>query len=159
MKDKHIIEILDNAALNGLSAEQLEVVRNHAQRCESCASAYQAASVSSVLIRERVQVVVEPSPFFQTKVLAALREQQAIENVPVLARLWKSAGALVASMAVTTAALAGLSLMVPPSVAPASGQTASAYSAESVIFDQGGDDQMSYEQVLSTIYADNDEAK
>jgi hypothetical protein len=123
----------------------------------SCASAYRAFSVSSALIKERAQVVIEPAPFFQTKVLAALRERQALENVPVFSRLWKSAGALVASMAVTTAALAGLSFMVPPAVAPAE-QTASAYSAESVLLDQGGEDQMSYEQVLSTIYAD-DEAK
>jgi hypothetical protein len=158
MKDEHIIEILDGAPLSSLSIEQLELVRSHSQSCLSCASAYRAASVSSAVLRERVQTVIEPTPFFQTKVLAALRERQALENVPVFARLWKSAGALVASMAVTTAALAGMSLMVPPAVAPGAEQTASAYSAESVLLDQGGDDQMSYEQVLSTIYAD-DEAK
>jgi hypothetical protein len=159
MKDEHIIEILDGAPLSSLSIEQLELVRSHSQSCLSCASAYRAASVSSAVIRERVQTVIEPTSFFQTNVLAALRERQALENVPVFARLWKSAGALVASMAVTTAALAGLSLMVPPAVvAPGAEQTASAYSAESVLLDQGGDDQMSYEQVLSTIYAD-DEAK
>ena len=143
--------------MSRLSVEQLEVVRSHSRNCVSCASAYRAFSVSSALIKERAQVVIEPAPFFQTKVLAALRERQALENVPVFSRLWKSAGALVASMAVTTAALAGLSFMVPPAVAPAE-QTASAYSAESVLLDQGGEDQMSYEQVLSTIYAD-DEAK
>jgi hypothetical protein len=157
MKDEHIIKILDGAPLSRLSVEQLELVRSHSRNCVSCASAYRAFSLSSAMIKERAQVVIEPTPFFQTKVMAALRERQALENVPVFSRLWKSAGALVASMAVTTAALAGLSFMVPPAVAPAE-QTASAYSAESVLLDQGGEDQMSYEQVLSTIYAD-DEAK
>jgi hypothetical protein len=159
MKDEHIIEILDSAPLSRLSLAQLEVVRSHSKSCSSCATALHAASVSSAVIKERAQVVVEPSPFFQTKVLAALRERQAAESVPVLLRLWKSAGALAASMAVTTAALAGLSFMVPPAVTPTSDQTASAYSVESVMLDQDGDDQMSYEQVLSTIYADEEETK
>jgi len=158
MRDEHIIEILDSAPLNKLSLAQLEVVRSHSKGCSSCASAYRAASVSSSVIKERAQVVVEPSPFFQTKVLAALRERQATESLPVLSRLWKSAGALAASMAVTSAALAGLSFMVPTAVTLPSDQTASAYSVESVMLDQDGDDQMSYEQVLSTIYLD-DEAK
>ena len=159
MNDKHIIEILDSAPRNSLSREQLEIVRTHSLECSECQRAYLAASLSSVLIKERSQTTVEPSPFFQTKVLAALRARQAAENVPVFGRLWKSAGVLVSSMAVTTAALAALSILVPANTMPASEQTATAYSAESVIFDQGVDDQLSYEQVLSTIYADEEEAK
>ena len=38
-------------------------------------------------------------------------------------------------------------------------QALSAYSAESVILGQGSDEQLTYEQVLSTIYADEDEAR
>jgi hypothetical protein len=38
-------------------------------------------------------------------------------------------------------------------------QTASVYSEYSVIMDQDAEDQMSYEQVLSTIYEDEDEAR
>src|SRR3569832_2030486 len=47
----------------------------------------------------------------------------------------------------------------PSQTTPAIDQTASAYSEYSVIMDQGADDQMSYEQVLSTIYDDDDEAR
>lgn len=159
MKDEHIIEILDSASFVSLTEEQLVVVREHTQICVDCAETYRAVMISSVVIKERVQVTVEPSPFFQTKVLAALREQQAAENVPVLSRLWKSAGVLVSSMAVTTAALAALSFMVPSPVTPVSEQTATAYSAESVLLDQTNEEQMSYEQVLSTIYAEDNEAK
>ena len=115
--------------------------------------------VSAIVLQSRAQATIEPSPFFQTRVMAALREQQAVESVPAMWRLWRSAKALVSSMAVTTAALAVLSFMVPAPATPADDQTVSAYSAESVIMGQASDEQMSYEQVLSTIYAEEDEAR
>jgi hypothetical protein len=62
-------------------------------------------------------------------------------------------------MAVTTAALAVVSFMQPSQTTPATEQTASAYSEYAVIMDQDADDQMSYEQVLSTIYDDDDDAR
>ena len=159
MKVEHIIEILDSAPLKSLSAEQLKIVQIHVLDCTSCESAYEAARVSSLVIKERAQSTMEPSPFFQTKVMAAWRERQALENIPVLSRLWKSAGALVSSMAVATAALAALSFIVPAPISTSGDETATAYSAESVLLGQAADDQMSYDQVLSTIYVDGDEGK
>jgi hypothetical protein len=91
--------------------------------------------------------------------MAALREQQAVESVPAMLRLWRSAKALVSVMAVTTAALAVVSFIQPSPTTTVPEQTASAYSAYSVIMDQDADDQMSYEQVLSTIYEDDDDAR
>ena len=159
MKVEHIIDMLDSAPVKSLSADQLEIVQRHIRDCTSCESAYQAVTVSSRVIKERAETSVEPSPFFQTKVMAAWRERQAVENIPVLSRLWKSAGALVSSMAVTTAALAALSFIVPAPVSTSADETASAYSADSVLLGQASDDQMSYDQVLSTIYVDGDEGK
>jgi hypothetical protein len=158
MKEKHIIEVLDNGSISSLSEIELNEVRDHARECESCRGAYEAARVSMLVLRSRAASTIEPSPFFQTKVLAALREQQAVESVPAIVRLWTSARALVSSMAVTTAALAVLSFFVTAPATPPEQQTASVFSADSVIMDQGSDDQMSYEQVLSTIY-DEDEAR
>lgn len=156
MKDKHITEILDNTSIANLSEFELNEVRIHVKDCASCRDAYEAARLSAVIIKSRTQVTIEPSPFFQTRVMAALREQQAVDSVPAMFRLWKSARALVSSMAVTTAALAVVSFVLPgPAVAD--DQTVSAYSVESVIMDQGNDE-LSYEQVLSTIYDDEDEA-
>jgi len=91
--------------------------------------------------------------------MAAWREQQAVESVPAMLRLWRSARTLVSSMAVTTAALAVLSFVLPAQTTPLTDQTASMLSAESVILGQGSDDQVSYEQVLSTIYEDDDDAR
>ena len=121
-------------------------------------SAYEAAQLSEVILRSRAQVTFEPSPFFQTRVMAALREQNAVESVPAMLRLWKSARALVSSMAVTTAALAVLSFVLPAPITSVV-ETASVDSAESVILDQGNDDQMTYAQVLSAIYDEDDEAR
>ena len=157
MKDKHIIDVLDNTSIASLSESELSEVQAHAQECVSCREAYEAARLSATVLQSRAQVKIEPSPFFQTRVMAAWREQQAVESVPAMLRLWRSARALVSSMAVTTAALAALTFMLPAQTTPLTDQTASMLSAESVIM--GSDDQVSYEQVLSTIYEDDDEAR
>jgi hypothetical protein len=156
MKDKHITEVLDSTALAALSPSELDEIRAHARDCEPCDNAFAAAQLSALVIKERAQAVIEPSPFFQTRVMAAIREQQAAESVPAMWRLWNSARGLVSSMALTTAALAALSFMVAaPATAP-SDQTAAALSAESVIFGQDADD-LTYEQVMNTIYADDED--
>jgi hypothetical protein len=157
--DKHITEILDRASIAMLSESELNEIHVHALECLSCRDAYEAARLSAVVLKTRAETTIEPSPFFQTRVMAALREQQAVESVPAMLRLWRSAKALVSTMAVTTAALAVVSFMQPSQPATAPDQTASVYSAYSVIMDQNAEDQMSYEQVLSTIYEDEDDAR
>jgi hypothetical protein len=159
MNENHIIEILDNASIESLSEFELNQVRIHASACESCRGAYEAARLSALVLKSRAQTTIEPSPFFHTRVMAAVREQNTVESVPAMLRLWKSARALVSSMAVTTAALAVLSFVLPAPAIAVDDQAASVYSAEAVILDRGGDEQPTYEQVLSTIYADEDEAK
>jgi hypothetical protein len=156
MKDKHIIEVLDNTSIASLSENELSEIQAHVRECVSCREAYEAARLSAVILQSRAQATIEPSPFFQTRVMAAWREQQAVESVPAMWRLWNSAKALVSSMAVATAALAVLSFVSPAT--PAVDQTASALSAESVIMGQSSDE-MTYEQVLNTIYEDDDETR
>lgn len=159
MKDKHIIDVLDNTSIASLSESELSAVQAHARECESCRAAYEAARLSAAVLQSRAQATIEPSPFFQTRVMAAWREQQAVENVPAMLRLWRSARALVSTMAVTTAALAALTFVLPAQTTPLADQTASMMSAESVILGQGSDDQVTYDQVLSTIYEDDDDAR
>jgi hypothetical protein len=163
VKDRHIVDILESAPFANLTESEMRLIRTHVGGCVVCRRAYEAAQLSAQLIRERTGKAIEPSPFFHTRVMAAWREQQAIERVPVLWRLWKSAGALVSSLAVTTAALAAFSFLVPGSGTPTSQDSAvalSPYSAEAVVLDQNqSEDQITYEQVLSTIYADENEAR
>ena len=157
MKDKHITEVLDSESLASLSPSEVAEIRAHARDCKACGSALLAAEVSAVMIKERAQMSVEPSPFFQTRVMAAWREQQATESVPALLRLWRSSRALVSSMALATVALGALSFMISAPATTALDQTASTVSAESVILGQDGDDQLTYDQVLNAIYTDDED--
>ena len=156
MNNSHIIDILDSAPLANLSEAQLVTVRIHIESCASCARSYDAAALSSQVLHARVAEEIEPSPFFATTILAKIREQQA-ENIPVMLRLWRSASYLVSSMAITTAALAVLSFVVPDPAVGSIDSNTTAYSAEAVIL--GDEEELSYEQVLSTIYAEEEEAK
>ena len=158
MKDEHIVDVLDQGPLAVLSEAERERVLRHVAVCEPCLQAFEAAQLSAVLIRERVAQAVEPSPFFHTRVMAAWREQQAGNSAPVLQRLWKAAGVLVSSMAATTAALAVLSFFGPGS--PQETTSSNPYSAESVILaGNSNEDQLSYEEVLNAIYAEEEEAR
>src|SRR6266850_1588320 len=163
MKHKHIVDMLENAPLASLDEGQIKAIRVHVESCVTCARAYDAAQLSTLLIRERAAESIEPSPFFQTRVMAAVREQQAFNAAPAFGRLWRSAGALVSSMALTTAALAAFTVFGPGSTTQAPLDTTAAlnpYSAEAVVFDPASnDDQMSYGQVLGTIYAEPEEAR
>lgn len=160
MKQNHIIDILEKGPLADLTESEVRTISVHAESCSACRSAYEAARMSTLLIKERAAETMEPSPFFQTRVLAAWRERQASDNVPAFSRLWKSAGALVSSMALTTAALAALSFVAPGAGTATSQNTASdlsPYSAEAVVFNQDqSDDQMTDDQVLKAIYADDE---
>lgn len=163
MRDEHIIGIIENAPLSSLSEDELTNIRAHAEECAACRRAFEATQISTLLLRTRAAETIEPSPFFQTRVLAALRERQAVTETSALRRLWNATGALVSSMAATVAALAILTAFVPGSQ-PAAGpqEVASAYnsySAEEVLLDQvdAPENQMSYGQVLSTLYESDDD--
>jgi hypothetical protein len=158
MKDKHIVEVIDSVGFAGLSTIELDEVKAHAGECASCQTAFEAAQLSALVIKQRAQVTIEPSPFFHTRVLAALREQQGVESVPAFVRLWKSASALVSSMALVTMALAVMTFVYPDPATAVTEQVAVADTAEAVIFDQT-DEQLTYDQVLNTIYNVDDEAK
>lgn len=158
MKDKHIIQILEGAAVADLNEAELSTVRSHIAHCAACRRAFAVAQASATLLKERAAEAFEPSPFFQTRVLAALRERQAAKATSAFERLWKASRALVASMAATVATLAVLTFFVPgirPAATPQEYATASSsYSADEVILNRNelSGDPMTDEQVLTTLY-------
>jgi hypothetical protein len=163
MNDSHIIEILDNAPLASLSEADLQTIRAHAANCIDCAHAFEAAQVSAMLLQERTSEAAEKTlnanPFFQTRVLAAWREQQSAGGAWSLSRLWNTTGALVASMAATTAMLAVFAFAAPSETTSQVQAAVVPYSAESVVLDQEQDDnQMTNDQVIGAVY-DADEDK
>jgi hypothetical protein len=160
MRDEHIKLTLESAPLASLGKAELAALRAHAEGCAECRSALEAAQVSELMLKARAAETFEPSPFFQTRVLAALRERRAAEEGWTLARLWKSAGLLVSSMAATVAALVVLTFAAPSEQVTAQelASAATPYTAEALLFDEAGagEEQMSYEQVLSTLYESED---
>jgi hypothetical protein len=162
---KHITEILDNSPYTALSEAELSTIRAHTANCSECASAFEATQLSALLLKERISDAAESAananPFFQTRVLAAWREQQSGGGAWSFRRLWNATGALVASMAATTAALAVL-MFVAPATNSTDQPTAALvpFSAESVVLEQDRDDnQLTNDQVLSAIYDNDDEGK
>jgi anti-sigma-K factor RskA len=164
MKDEHINAMLDRAPLEALSESEQIAIQSHADVCAECRRALGAARVSSLLLKSRAVETVEPSPFFQTRVLAALRERQSANEAWSLGRLWRSAGVLFSTMAATVAALAALTFVAPQTATQQPTDVASAgrtYSAEDVILGQSdqADEQMSYGQVMNTLYAPDENAE
>ncbi len=160
MKNEHVISILESKPLVGLDESDLGQIRAHATACEACRRAYESAQVSSVLLQERAGESFEPPPFFQTRVLAALRERQSANETWAWSRLWRTAGGLASSMVATVATLAVLTFVVP-STQNADSQTPSvnAYSTEAVVLDEKGtpEDQISNNDVLATLYETDDD--
>ena len=160
MRDEHVKSLLDEAPLASLGKAELASARAHAETCEECRRAFDAARLSTLMLKGRAAETFEPSPFFQTRVLAALRERRAAEEERwTFARLWKSAGLLVSSLAATTAALAVFTFVAPSEQATAQELASGAYTAESVIFDEAAEEQMTYEQVLTSLYESEEETR
>src|ERR1044071_1105192 len=157
MKQNHIIDIIDNQPISALSGSDRAIIQSHIDGCTACQSAYEAALLSAALLKEHADEAehsaANANPFFQTRVLAAWREQQSA-GAWSLQRLWNATGAIIASMAATTAALAVLTFVAPGADATDQ-QTALLvpYSAEAVVLEQDRDDnQMTNDQVISAIY-------
>lgn len=161
MKDKHIVSLLDNKPLTDLGETEMSVIRDHTIVCADCRRAFEAAQVSVLLIKERAAETFEPSPFFHTRVLARLRERQA-ETVWAWQRMWRAAGALASSMAVTVVALGVLSIALPEPQTPVGVETTTAlntYSAEELLLDEdeAADAQVT-DSFIFTLYVAEEEA-
>jgi hypothetical protein len=157
MREQHIINILESKSFASLSENDHSTIRAHTADCAECARAYKVALVSTSLLQERIGETVEPPPFFHTRVLAAIREQQ--NEVPAFARLWRAAGALVSSMTATVALLAVLSFLgAGTEQLTTDASVFTGYSAEELILDdsEAANDQTSDAHVLSTLYAEED---
>jgi predicted anti-sigma-YlaC factor YlaD len=155
MKNEHIISILEQQPLNSLSDIQREAIETHVADCSACMNAYQAAAIAAQILQARAAEIIEPTPFFKTRVMAALRAQQA-EQVSSFAALWKTARAVVASMVAIVVVLLTLTFYMgnsPSTPNEVSENDSSIYSAESVILDNSNNaDDWTDEQVLSTLY-------
>lgn len=162
MKTEHVNSILERNPFVALNRDELAKIEAHALTCEACRNAYEAAQVSAALLHERAREAFEPSAFFQTRVLAELRQRQAANEKWVWSGLWRTAGGLASSMVATVATLAILTFVIPGTQISESQNSASAlsaYSTDAVMFDERtlADDQISDSEVLATLYETDDD--
>lgn len=157
MRDGHIIRMLEERPVSRLSDDELLAIKAHAAECRDCLQAYRAAQVSQSLIKARASEAVDPSPFFKTRVMAAIREKHLSPELPAVVKWWRAARAMVSVMFATVAVLVGLTVFDLGAEEPAQPAELAAsqnlYSAEFAILDDGGsDDDLIYDQVLGTVY-------
>jgi len=155
MKENHIIKLLEESPLGDLSAADLETIQSHTARCAGCLRAYEASRTSSRLLRSRASFIVEPPPFFQTRVMAAIRKKN-LEPEPLgLWKMWLAARPLVASLAMLVVMLGALTFFTSGNqtqVQP--GDPVAIVNddlAQWVLYERD-DAEMTYGQVLTDIY-------
>jgi hypothetical protein len=156
MRENHIINLLEERSLGSLSASELDIVKAHTAGCSNCLLAYEAAQASLLLLQERASATVEPPPFFQTKVMAAIREQNLAPKRLEFLRIWQTARALVVSMGALVVMLLALTFLTDSSQSqtePSNLASISDNSPEWVFVDRDeADDEVTSSQALTIIY-------
>jgi hypothetical protein len=159
--EKHIISLLEESPLHALQEDQLAAIQEHVAGCNSCNNAYRAAQISSNLLEVRAAEKIEPSPFFETRVMARVRELRTANEGWQLGKLWRAAGALCSSMVATVVVLGVLTFALPgeQSVATQEFSSINRPSAEAIILNQTDiPDDASDGQVLGSLYATEEDA-
>ena len=156
MKDEHILTLLEEQPANGLSDKERTTIQSHIATCSDCLRAYQAARISTALLKARAKKTVEPSPYFRARIMAALDEDHSGPGL-TLAALWKPVRAMVASMAVFVAILLALTSYFngfkTQTDVPYPPFEESLYSPERVVLGNGDlPDELTNNQVLLTLY-------
>jgi anti-sigma factor RsiW len=155
MKENHIVNLLEERPLGNLSVAELEMVKTHTAACSECLRAYEAAQASLRLLQERASVVVEPPPFFQTKVMAAIREQRLTPKRLGFLNVWQTARPVVASMGAFVAMLLALTLFntFEPPTEPSDLASVNDSVPEWVVVDSDDvGDEMTYSEALTVLY-------
>lgn len=159
MSEKHITNLLDAKPFSDLNEAEISTVRSHVITCVQCRSAYESAKITSSLLEARTSATVEAGPFFKTRVMTEIRARRLASEEPALMRMWKSARALVTTMALLLVLLAGITIFTnvtdPQEGTALAGP--SMYSPEYVVLARGdSDDDLTNYQVLETIYDPED---
>ena len=156
MKENHIVDLLERRSLGSLSGAELEMVQAHTAACPECLLAYQAAQASLRLLQDRASVSVEPPTFFQTKVMAAIRERKLAREQLGFSNPWQIVRPLVASMGAFVAMLLALTFFTNSPelpVEPADLASMNDSAPEWVVVDSDdAGDEMTYSQAITVLY-------
>ncbi len=156
MKSRHITKIIDQNGFANLCAEDLTIITAHIADCRTCRRAFKSAQIYSVLLRtQSIDKGPLPSPFFQTRVLSALREKQnSIKATGAFRRWWQASALMVGLMLMIVAGLATVTLLAPFSSADeaqAGISNFNLYSTDAVVFNQKLASDLTTEQVFQIL--------
>jgi hypothetical protein len=154
MRNEHILDILDAKSFAELSAGEKLSIEDHSAGCAGCRQAYKAAQIGSQMLRAAAAQTFEPSPFFQARVMANLREKQVLSNpFSAFGKMWRASRTLVVMMTTIVAALIALTAFAPDFSKVSSASAFDAYSPEVVILNERVPlKEPSNEQVFQIIY-------
>jgi hypothetical protein len=163
MKNKHIRDLLDGERSGRFTAAEQAMVDAHVVECADCKAYYLIAVASTELLKERAAQTIEPSPFFATRVMAAVRERMSEPDPLSLGNLWRAARGMVVGMAGVILVLGGLTFA--DLVGGNSNQTPAVAglnpdSAENIVFQDDHYQNLKYDptnaQVYQTVFGPED---
>ncbi len=154
MIDQHITTILEKTSFTDLTNNDIATIERHTLHCDRCLQSYQAARLAALLIKAKTKETAQPSPFFSTRVMAAIRERKLLKEEPILLRMWKIAGTLVSAMVVLVVILVVLTLVIHRRQ-PEMGQIIE--STDTIMLEQDTEKELAYDdQVLRIMYEAED---
>jgi hypothetical protein len=161
MRCKQVRDAIAQNPLGRLDRDLSIAILAHCEGCAECRRQLDGAAVATSLIKARASQEIEPSPFFQTRVLAAIRDRAAVAGRLSAERMWNSARAIIASMVAVVVILLALNLFAPhPPLEPVAGDSGrNGYSVETVVMEDNNaapDDSLTSGQVLDTVFASGD---
>ena len=155
---------LDSISLNHASEEVVQEIRIHADQCRACREAFTAAILSAELLRARIEEseTLQPSPFFESVVMNAIRAGKAVSTpIAAFTRWWKATSSILAFSASISVILIVVALMTSTTedVPTVSSTSSNLYPTEAVLLDQTSTKDMTNEQVLQVVYTPRYEEK
>ena len=156
MQGQHITNLLEQTPFTKLSEIERSAIESHITDCPACLRAYEAAQLSAILVQARASEQVEPSPFFKTRLMAALKERYVSPEEPVFIRMWKAARGLVWAMTAVVFILVGVTFFIKSTEQDI--DSAPMNSLEWVMYGQSDapEESMTDDQVLATMYEAED---
>lgn len=156
-KCNEIRDLMDSCPAGQLSAKALEEIEGHVEMCPACAAALSATTAIGELFRIRAEAAekVNPSPFFESIVMGALRARKAVAApMSAFAQWWKATSSILAFSASASMVLMVVALMMTsrdetPTTTITSGHL---YPPEAVMIDATSGKDLTNEQVLQVVY-------
>jgi hypothetical protein len=109
---KHIFDLLDEKPFSELTSEELERIKQHCNLCFDCQQAFLTARICSELLHAKRMEQTQPSPFFHTRIISKLKQENAkVLQLPNL--WWQTSVPVFVLIVLFIVSLLGLTIMLP----------------------------------------------